>query len=136
MRLVYFSAICAALSCPVAADPLAPLPELPAPVSSDVEKPERVIAYERERLDHRQVIAEYRRRQAEFVRRLAETRARSDDVRAALNRNAQEQERYRRQVAANQAVIEQYRRARQAYERCVAGELSSCPVDETAKRRR
>ena len=133
MRLVYMSAIGALLSCPATADPLAPLPQLPAPVSVDVEKPERVMAYERERLDHRQAIADYRRRQAEFARRLAETRARSDDVRAALSRNAQEQERYRRQLEANQAANERYRRAREAYERCLAGELASCPANPAGK---
>src|SRR5688500_10274278 len=102
MRLVLLLAICAAPPGPAAADPLAPLPELPAPLEVDVEKPERVMAYEQERLDHRQVIADYRRRQAEFARRLAETRARSGDVRAALSRNVQEQERYRQQLAASQ----------------------------------
>ncbi len=133
MRRIFILAVCAALSCPAAADPLAPLPDLPAPAAVEIEKPERVMAYEQERLDHRQVIADYRRRQAEFARRLAETRARSQDVRVALTRSAQEQERYRQQLAASQAAYEQYRRAREAYERCLAGELSSCPADDASR---
>ena len=128
MRCVIFFSVLAALSLPARADPLAAL------AIDEVEKPERVAAYRQERLEHAQAVAEFRRRQADFARRVAETRARSADVAAALVRNSEEQERYRQRLAASQASLAEYQRAREAYERCLAGDVSACPTGPVAAR--